>query len=116
MTTAQLEMQVASDLAAFKRLVEAGYDVCADAYLEQHAAEDPDDMRLAPWQAICSALPDGGHVLDAGCGAGVPLAKMVADHPKGKSLDTQHSATQRESAHSAAFLPPASTNSLHWSC
>ena len=45
---------------------------------------DPDDMRLAPWMSVCESLPVGGHVLDAGCGAGIPLSKLILDDPKGE--------------------------------
>ena len=77
---AQALAEAAADGAKFRQLVADGYDVCAQRYLEEHAADDPDDMRLGPWAAVAAELPAGGHVLDAGCGAGVPIARsIVAD-------------------------------------
>lgn len=78
--TEALEARAATDGALFRELVADGYDQCADAYLAQHAQGDPDDMRMGSWAALAAALPAGARVLDAGCGAGVPLAKsIVAD-------------------------------------
>ena len=64
------------------QLVADGYDKCAEAYLGDHAAEDPDDMRQGPFTELLAGLPDGAHVLDAGCGAGVPIAKAVVQDPR----------------------------------
>jgi SAM-dependent methyltransferase len=46
-------------------IVERGYDVVADRYLETIGAEDPRHRFLATF-----TLPDGAEVLDLGCGAG----------------------------------------------
>ena len=77
--TQALEARAATDGALFRELVANGYDRCADAYLAQHAQGDPDDMRMGSWAALAAALPEGAHVLDAGCGAGVPLAKSIVE-------------------------------------
>lgn len=81
-TAQQLEASAAADGALFKKLVADGYDQCAEAYLEQHAAEDPDDMRLGPIAQLLEVLPEGGKVLDAGCGAGVPTVRALVDDAK----------------------------------
>ena len=33
-----------------------------------------DDLRQEPFRELMAELPAGAHVLDAGCGAGVPIA------------------------------------------
>ena len=73
----ELEACAAADGALFRKLVADGYDKCADAYLKQHAAENPDDMRLEPFKELMAELSVGAHVLDAGCGAGVPIATGI---------------------------------------
>ena len=78
----ELESRAAADGALFRKLVADGYDKCAEAYLGDHAAEDPDDMRQGPFTELLAGLPDGAHVLDAGCGAGVPIAKAVVQDPR----------------------------------
>ncbi|MHC4779346.1 MAG: class I SAM-dependent methyltransferase [Planctomycetota bacterium] len=56
-------------------LVEKGYDVIARAYHEQRDGFDTRDLL----EGFTSLLPQGGAVLDAGCGAGVPVARTLAD-------------------------------------
>ena len=80
--TKELESQAAVDGALFRQLVADGYDQCAEAYLKTHAAHDPDDMRAEPFAQLLATLSEGAHVLDAGCGAGVPIAKAVVDDPR----------------------------------
>ena len=80
--TKELESQAAVDGALFRQLVADGYDQCAEAYLKTHAAHDPDDMRADPFAQLLATLSEGAHVLDAGCGAGVPIAKAVVDDPR----------------------------------
>ena len=82
----ELEGHAAADGVLFRKLVADGYNQCADAYLSQHAVDDPDDMRLHAFQELFSELPTGAHILDAGCGAGVPVAKAVVEDPRHMSV------------------------------
>ena len=61
---------------SFKRVVEAGYDRVAKAYLSSKDAEDP--ATLAALEELERELPPGAAVLDLGCGAGVPVTRWLA--------------------------------------
>ena len=60
-----------------KEIVAAGYDRLADTYLEwgRKVTHDPRQRMLAEFM---SRLPDGGRVLDLGCGAGLPSTGDLA--------------------------------------
>jgi cyclopropane fatty-acyl-phospholipid synthase-like methyltransferase len=59
-----------------RQTVQAGYDHMAGQYL---AAKDPaDPTMLAALEALAATLPTGAKVLDLGCGAGVPVARWLA--------------------------------------
>jgi len=60
-----------------KAMVRAGYDAIAAEYLATRS-DDSDDVRLLP--ELMTRLPAGARVLDAGCGAGVPVTKMLSEH------------------------------------
>ena len=58
------------------RLVAAGYDKIADAYLERFAGSA---VRQKWVDRLAAGVPaQGGRVLDLGCGAGVPVARQLA--------------------------------------
>jgi len=57
-----------------KRVVRTGYDACAASYLSARASSRPDLSLLA---RFCERLRDRARVLDAGCGAGVPVARWL---------------------------------------
>src|SRR5271166_5774556 len=60
-----------------KRLVAESYDRIAERYLEWRLTQHGDSA--AQWVALLSEhLPEGSRVLDAGCGAGVPLTHLLA--------------------------------------
>ncbi|CAE7662247.1 rebM [Symbiodinium microadriaticum] len=82
----ELESHAAADGALFRKLVADGYNQCADAYLSQHAVDDPDDMRLQAFRELFAEMPRGARILDAGCGAGVPVAKAVVEDPRDMSV------------------------------
>lgn len=67
-----LSVRAAADGALFRQLVAEGYDRCAEAYLRHSSGEE--DLRLEPFRELMAELHAGAHVLDAGCGAGVPIA------------------------------------------
>ena len=81
-TMADMAAMAAADGAVFRLIVMEGYEQCADAYLAEHAAKDPDDLRMEAWLAVSSGLSEGAQVVDAGCGAGVPLAKAIVEDPR----------------------------------
>ncbi|CAE7292588.1 BDH1, partial [Symbiodinium necroappetens] len=82
----ELESHAAADGALFRKLVADGYNQCADAYLSQHAVDDPDDMRLQAFRELFAEMPRRARILDAGCGAGVPVAKAVVEDPRDMSV------------------------------
>lgn len=79
---AALHARAATDGAIFRQLVADGYDQCADAYLAQHARGDPNEMRMKAWAPVAATLPERAHVLDVGCGAGVPVASSIVEHER----------------------------------
>ncbi len=60
------------------RVVEQGYDVLADRFLEwsQTVKGDPRPRLVERFMA---GLPDGAAVVDLGCGAGVPTTARLAE-------------------------------------
>jgi ubiquinone/menaquinone biosynthesis C-methylase UbiE len=61
----------------FKETVKAGYDKIANRYLEERT-RDSEDIRLL--DDLIGRLPAQATVLDAGCGAGVPVAQNLSKH------------------------------------
>jgi len=64
--------------------VRAGYNHIAPAYLV-HRSEDSADVRLL--QQLIDRLPVGARVLDAGCGAGVPVTRRLSRHFRVTGVD-----------------------------
>jgi cyclopropane fatty-acyl-phospholipid synthase-like methyltransferase len=60
------------DSSEVTKLVATGYDQIADSYLQQfgHSA-----VRARKLNQLVELLPSRAHVLDLGCGAGVPVAR-----------------------------------------
>lgn len=58
----------------YKALVRKGYDTCALAYDKSRKAEAGAELRR-----LRDRLHEGDAVLDVGCGAGVPIAKALAE-------------------------------------
>ena len=58
-----------------KSIVEAGYDDIARTYHEQRDRFKSNELLAG----FASLLPPGGDVLDAGCGAGIPVARFLVD-------------------------------------
>lgn len=67
-----------------KETVRAGYDAIAAAYLAQRRGDSP-DMALLP--EFVELLPTGAAVLDAGCGAGVPVTQYLSQHCRVTGVD-----------------------------
>ena len=60
----------------YKETVKAGYNRIASQYLAERT-RDSEDIRLL--DDLMARLPDRAKVLDAGCGAGIPVAKILSD-------------------------------------
>ena len=60
-----------------KEIVKAGYNAIADIYLGKRS-RNAEDVRLL--DELVQRLPKGAWVLDAGCGAGVPVARLLSQH------------------------------------
>jgi len=58
-----------------KKLVQAGYNTIAAEYLATRT-DTSEDVQLL--QELVARLPEGARVLDAGCGAGVPVTKILS--------------------------------------
>jgi SAM-dependent methyltransferase len=56
--------------------VRAGYDAVAEEYLAARGT-GADELRLL--QDLIARLPDGARVLDAGCGAGIPVTRALSE-------------------------------------
>jgi len=68
-----------------KAVVADGYDQCAETYLAARPDDGADVAELAP---LLRALGPGAAVLDAGCGAGVPVTeRLVAAGHRVTALD-----------------------------
>ncbi|MEX2225766.1 MAG: class I SAM-dependent methyltransferase [Dehalococcoidia bacterium] len=85
----------------YRKLVARGYDEVASVFNASRSREDA--QALAP---LLGALPDGAPILDLGCGAGVPVARALAERFSVTGVD--HSAAQlalaREQVPHATFI------------
>ena len=61
----------------FKKTVKDGYDRIAERYLSGRT-RDSEDVRLL--QDLMQRLPANAEVLDAGCGAGVPISQILSEN------------------------------------
>ncbi|HZJ24375.1 MAG TPA: class I SAM-dependent methyltransferase [Anaerolineales bacterium] len=59
-----------------KATVKAGYNTIANRYLDVRT-RDSEDVRLL--DELTTRLPAGAKVLDAGCGAGLPISQMLSE-------------------------------------
>jgi ubiquinone/menaquinone biosynthesis C-methylase UbiE len=60
----------------FKKTVKDGYDTIANRYLAERT-RDSEDVRLLT--EFMERLPVNAKVLDAGCGAGIPISQMLSE-------------------------------------
>ena len=61
----------------YKETVKTGYNKIADRYLAERT-RDSEDVRLLG--DFIELLAADAKVLDAGCGAGIPISRMLAEH------------------------------------
>jgi SAM-dependent methyltransferase len=62
--------------ADYRAIVRAGYDVVSDRYLAERPADGAD---VAMLDGLFMRLPQHARVLDAGCGAGVPVMQHLVE-------------------------------------
>jgi len=74
-----------------KEIVKAGYDRIAASYLASRNQEQ-EDVRLL--DELIAQLPAGAKVLDAGCGAGVPIARILSRHFEVTGVDFSEAQVQ----------------------
>ncbi len=60
----------------FKKTVKDGYNAIANRYLAERT-RDSEDVRLLI--EFMEQLPENARVLDAGCGAGIPISQMLSE-------------------------------------
>src|SRR3954453_18069334 len=87
-----------------KRIVEAGYDRIAEHYLASKDIDEP--VTLAALAAQANSLPEKAHVLDLGCGAGVPVSRWLAQRyaVTGVDLSTRQIELARQQVPNATFV------------
>jgi SAM-dependent methyltransferase len=72
-----LEKLMSDTAENHKETVKAGYNAISEPYLAART-RDSEDVRLL--DELVQRLPKGVRVLDAGCGAGVPVAQILSRH------------------------------------
>lgn len=87
----------------YKQTVRAGYNKIADSYLKDRT-QDSEDIRLL--DDLMTRLPDHATVLDAGCGAGVPVAQILSKQFKVTGVDISEAQIELARKHvpNAEFL------------
>jgi cyclopropane fatty-acyl-phospholipid synthase-like methyltransferase len=112
-------MQPANDPNVdYKALVRHGYDVCAAAYEEARQGETHRELGLLTRQ-----LAAGAHILDIGCGNGIPVARMLAQRFRvtGVDISTEQVRRARTNVPAGTFIasdimsvafPPASFDAV----
>jgi SAM-dependent methyltransferase len=68
----------------YKETVKAGYNVIAERYLSERTRDSEDILLL---NDLVERLPANASVLDAGCGAGVPIAQILSERFKVTGID-----------------------------
>jgi cyclopropane fatty-acyl-phospholipid synthase-like methyltransferase len=87
-----------------KKLVAAGYDRIADAYLDRFGISA---VRQKWFDRLVACLPRDGRILDLGCGAGVPVARdltSLGHSVVGVDGSTQQIARARRNVPDAMFI------------
>ena len=87
----------------FKETVREGYNRIADRYLAERT-RDSEDVRLL--SELTERLPDGAKVLDAGCGAGIPISQILSERFDVTGVDFSEAQIElaRENVPGAKFL------------
>jgi len=87
----------------YKATVRAGYNKIAERYLAQRTS-DSEDVRLL--NDFIERLPIHAKVLDAGCGAGIPISQMLSKHFNVIGVDFSEAQTElaKKNVPNATFL------------
>lgn len=75
-----------------KEIVKAGYNSIADRYLASRTLFSEDVRLLGEMTRL---LPPGASILDAGCGAGIPIARLLSSTFKVTGVDFSESQIER---------------------
>lgn len=67
-----------------KQTVKSGYNTIAERYLLERT-RDSEDVRLL--DELIARIPEGATVLDAGCGAGIPISLILSEKFKVTGVD-----------------------------
>ncbi|MFT3894009.1 MAG: class I SAM-dependent methyltransferase [Anaerolineales bacterium] len=86
-----------------KETVRVGYNKLADRYLAERT-QDSEDVRLL--EELVTRLPKGAKVLDAGCGAGIPIARKLSQRFDVTGVDFSHTQIElaRKNVPNATFV------------
>lgn len=93
-------------LDEWAEVVETGYDALGSRYGDW-ASATPEDPHRSHWlECLAGSLQGGGHVLDIGCGPGVPSTRWLAERFRvvGVDLSEGQLALARAAVPAATFL------------
>jgi len=87
----------------FKKTVREGYNAIAKRYLAERT-RDSADVRLL--DELIERLPSGARVLDAGCGAGIPVSQILSErfHVTGVDFSEAQIELAKQNVPNAQFL------------
>ncbi len=80
----------------FKKTVQEGYNAIADRYLAERR-RDSQDVRLL--SKFIERLPIDAQVLDAGCGAGIPISQILSEHFQVTGVDFSEAQIELAKSH-----------------
>lgn len=96
-----------------KHQVEQGYDRIAESYLA--ARINNPSLTVAVLEKLEATLPDGAHVLDLGCGAGVPSVQLLSERFEVTGVDISERQLELAHQHSpAAHLIKSDMTTVHF--
>jgi len=86
-----------------KDTVKAGYNKIADRYLAERT-RDSEDVRLL--EELVTRLPKGAKILDAGCGAGIPISQILIERFEVTGVDFSEAQIElaRKNVPNASFI------------
>jgi ubiquinone/menaquinone biosynthesis C-methylase UbiE len=93
----------------FKKTVKEGYNAIADRYLAERTRDSEDVLLLSDFM---ERLPPHAKVLDAGCGAGIPISQILSErfHVTGVDFSEAQVELAKKNVPNAKFLCEDITN------
>jgi len=87
----------------FRKTVKDGYNAIADRYLAERR-RDSEDIHLL--NEFTSRLPANANILDAGCGAGIPITRILSERFRVTGVDFSEAQIELAKKHvpNAAFI------------